>query len=683
MTTLNNNMNNNNNEMNNKGENNMSISFNETIGMDQFRGVAVNRELRRRFYAAINKIRPVVMKHEIPVDDKGNLAEEELQPYYKIANNAPIIEAFGYSDVKLYNQVVDVADDDNSVMRKRRINIDGEKFVLSENVIIVECKHEGYMAFITRYGYNYNGEHYEVCSSSPSQEKHSTKYFAKITDEIINQRSIMDVVEVVAGGVFRANWQKELPGAKVLKMLTRLGNYNSDMLKLAEIDLQEERIAIVDGSINGAYDYDDETREAMKQLGVDIDNHINDGAVYLAPSKIVEIAANLGMEITEEQARQIAIQVRINGVTVKCMSITMLEDKMIEIAENNNAEFYGKEDGHLVMLVDTDGAKLINKQGLKDRMTLDVYVMAIANASNPKSSTQHLIKYMMVDPERTVAIMNSIAEDKMDNYYYNMTEENNVATTVYAQIMAALGDAAIEYKLFNEAMIYDLQKYGEAMIRKNRVDIEGIYTHMSFDHSYMLTAGNVERILGVNEDGLVEVYNPDVCSKYAKEIKAIEAKEKELEMNREFLSEETIARVEEEIKVAYRNLLSGVAVKFPSAMPNEYECVQYQTYKQMMRKIDACNGTNVDKKVLRDYVKHAPFGVTLLAPINGLKNKLAGADVDFDAFMVDMSELKHILIDKRIKDAKNLGYCTFISYKDITTRPDLEELEAELKDLDI
>jgi hypothetical protein len=52
-----------------------------------------------------------------------------------------------------------------------------------------------------------------------------------------------------------------------------------------------------------------------------------------------------------------------------------------------------------------------------------------------------------------------------------------------------------------------------------------------------------------------------------------------------------------------------------------------------------------------------------------MKNKLAGADVDFDATLTDMSELKHILIKARLEEQKDkLGYmgkCVFISYKDI------------------
>ena len=63
-----------------------------------------------------------------------------------------------------------------------------------------------------------------------------------------------------------------------------------------------------------------------------------------------------------------------------------------------------------------------------------------------------------------------------------------------------------------------------------------------------------------------------------------------------------------------------------------------------------------------------------------MKNKLAGADVDFDATMCDMSELKFILINQRLEEQKQnpgfMGDCTFISYKDI----DRSELEIDTND---
>ena len=79
--------------------------------------------------------------------------------------------------------------------------------------------------------------------------------------------------------------------------------------------------------------------------------------------------------------------------------------------------------------------------------------------------------------------------------------------------------------------------------------------------------------------------------------------------------------------------------------------------------------TNEEKLTVLEYFNASPFGCTVYAPVNAMKNKLAGADCDFDATMTDMSELKFILINKRLEDQEKqpgfMGDCTFISYKDI------------------
>ena len=71
------------------------------------------------------------------------------------------------------------------------------------------------------------------------------------------------------------------------------------------------------------------------------------------------------------------------------------------------------------------------------------------------------------------------------------------------------------------------------------------------------------------------------------------------------------------------------------------------------------NGLNDEERYeLQKYWDRSQYGVTMYAPVNILKNKLAGMDIDFDATASDFSELKLILlpIKKRVVD--------FIDYKD-------------------
>jgi hypothetical protein len=93
--------------------------------------------------------------------------------------------------------------------------------------------------------------------------------------------------------------------------------------------------------------------------------------------------------------------------------------------------------------------------------------------------------------------------------------------------------------------------------------------------------------------------------------------------------------------------------------------------------------------MLLAYFQNRPYGTTTFAPLNAMKNKLAGADCDFDATMTDMSELKFILINKRLEDQEKqpgfMGDCTFISYKDIvrTHLATNEDVFTDCDDIDL
>ena len=91
-------------------------------------------------------------------------------------------------------------------------------------------------------------------------------------------------------------------------------------------------------------------------------------------------------------------------------------------------------------------------------------------------------------------------------------------------------------------------------------------------------------------------------------------------------------------------------------------------------------------EILTKYFNNTPYGTTVYAPLNAMKNKLAGADCDFDATMTDMSELKHILIEARLEEQKTkpgfMGDCTFISYKGTTKDNRNNDTEAKTVKVD-
>lgn len=645
----------------------MAILMNNVMNSN-VKGFAANQAMRNAVVKALYEQSIVIRKFEVTTDEDNNM---NMTFKYGTIGMNPVAVAFGLDyDIRIPNLPVEVKLD-NDKTEPRRVNVDGQKYIFCTSLITVECDDDQAINDMAINGFvvtdkEGNSVVYRAAGSSPSNEKHSTKFFYKVTDEIDTELKAFNIMDTVAGNVFSAKFAKLMTGKAVTKLNTRLGNYLTTMKSLAQIDLTKDYIALVDGSIAGAYDFDEATRKQMDKVGIEIDNHINDGANYYATDVIVEMAANVGVKLTHKDALKVAVQNRATYLTGKTMSRTLTKEHLVRVAKANNAKFYGNRNGRLLAVFDTDGAKLVNYKALEaGTAVIDVYVMAIAKASTVRTSGQHLIKYMAVDKETTIKFMKNALGNKLDKFFLDKLNNEAVMNSVNAKLIAALGEDAVKNTALMETLISDTIKYATSAIAKTKVDIDGVYSHMMFDLSYALTNGRVNGVLGITKDGFVEAYSEDVLRMYKDEIAAIE--------NNDELTED-------EKDEQLFQLLSGVVIKYPSAMPKEYEIVVYLTRKQLMRKIKAVVDNNKDKQTLVEYFNNTPYGCTVYAPINAMKNKLAGADVDFDATMTDMSALKFILIDQRLKEQNSrpgfMGYCTFISYNNI----DRTDLQADEND---
>ena len=645
----------------------MAILMNNVMN-NEVKGFAANQAMRSAVVKALYEQSIVIRKFEVTTDEDNNM---NMTFKYGTIGMNPVAVAFGLDyDVRIPNLPVEVKLE-NDKTEPRRVNVDGQKYIFCTSLITVECDDEQAINDMAINGFvvtdkDGNSVVYRAAGSSPSNEKHAVKFFYKVTEEIDTELKAFNIMDKVAGNVFSAKFAKLLNGKDITKMNTRLGNYLTTMKSLAQIDLTKDYIALVDGSIDGAHDFDEETRKQMNKVGISIDNNINDGANYYATDVIVEMAANVGVKMTHKDALKVAVQNRATYLTGKTMSRTLTKEHLVRVAKANNAKFYGNRNGRLLAVFDTDGAKLVNYAALEaGTAVIDVYVMAIAKASTVRTSGQHLIKYMSVDEKTTIKFMKNALGNKLDEFFLDKLNNEAVMNSVNAKLIAALGEDAVKNTALMETLISDTIKYATSAIAKTKVDIEGVYSHMMFDLSYALTNGRVNGVLGITKDGFVETYSEDVLRMYKDEIAAIEN-------NNELTEDEKDEQLFQ--------LLSGVVIKYPSAMPKEYEIVVYLTKKQLMRKIKAVTKDNKDRETLREYFNNTPYGCTVYAPINAMKNKLAGADVDFDATMTDMSALKFILIDQRIKEQNSrpgfMGYCTFISYNNI----DRTDLQADEND---
>lgn len=632
--------------------------------MNNVKGFAANMKLRDAIVHELYKETVVIRKFEVTKDDEGNI--QTSFKYGTIGMN-PVVEAFGLDrDVRINSLPVEYKLEGlDDKYEPRKITVDGERYIFCTSLITVKCEDSEIIGANDANGFIFGDTVYRVLGASPSNEKKAVKYFYKVTDEVADELTAFNIMDEISGHVFSAKFAKLVNGKTITKLNTRWGNYLTTMKCMAEIDLNKDYIAVVfkdNDALVGAYDFNEAVRNQMNAVGIEIDNHINDGAVIHTVPCIQEVGRFVGVELTEADALKVALQMRETVMTAKVMGITMTEEDALAVAKNNNAVFYGNTNGRLMGVYDEDGAKAINVKALEERTEkIKLYVLAMAKASNVRTNGQHLIKYMSVDKDATLDFLRKQFAVKLDDYLVNKLNDETKMQSVNARLIEALGQDAVKNTALMETIINDMMKYAQSAIAKTKVEIDGIYSHMSFDWTYAITGGVVKSLLEVTPEGFVEAYSADVNRKLAKETAAIE--------NNPNLSEEDKA-------IELFRQRTGVVIKHPSAMPDEYEIVYYMTEKQMKQRITdrlkAVKNNKVKAELkarLTRYVDNAAWGVTTYAPLNAMKNKLAGADVDFDATLTDMSDLKHILIKARLEEQKDkLGYmgkCVFISYKDI------------------
>lgn len=638
----------------------MSMNNSKLTGIS--RGFAANKLLRQKINEAIYATSIVVNKIELSYNRETK--EFEISKDVKgLAVWNPVFNRFGLNkDYREMNVTVET-EDDNGNTSTRKVNIDGESVIMCDSIMFIKCDNLKQIAKMDEEGFVYNGELYRVLGASPSQQKHAVKAYFKVTNEFPTEKHAFLAMDAVSGFVFtKGIFRNETTGQKVIAANTRFGNYLTGMRSLAKIDLSKDYIVIVDGCIPGAYDFDEATREEMDKVGLSFDNNINDGALHFGVPTIQEIGQNVGVSLTVEDALRVALQSRITFITAKIMGDCMPEDQLLQMAALPNAVKYGNTNGRLMLVCDTDGAKALAVPELENgTAVLDVYVMAQAAVSEPKSSGQHLIKYMAVDPERTLDFINTLTTENLEAYVMSQVAEGK-GSTVIDDIKRALGEEAFATKIFVEGIYRDAFKFVQSAIAKTKLAIEAVYSHITFDSSFVLTKGLIRGILDITEEGFIQGFCPDVLRKYAKEIAVIENNDK--------------LTKEQKDKQLF-DLLSGVAIKYPSAGPREYEIVVYLTMNQIRSAIETkvaeLGLDNKDAQAMADmllaYFENRPFGTTTFCPLNAMKSKLAGLDCDFDAVMTDMSKLKHILIEKRLEEQKSnpgyMGACTYISYKDV------------------
>ena len=643
------------------------------------RGMKINsvsyKNAIRKIMKSEYEVIPVVFKLTVERDKQGqlvvtNMVEDEetgkMRFCYGIIGNSKAVRRLQPSSLKTKVKVAVEEEKDNGEKINFKVNLaPNGRYRFYDSLVMVHFG-EGVALDMLTNGFKvtadgivsvnnntdtnktFKGEGFEFGTPcwGPSNEKHSNAFFFNVA-----QRSRDDwyaFCDSLTGNAFEYKFQLEMAIEKALKTVTRWGNYMTGSIDGPSIDLSKDYICIIHREQNAEEDF--------KEIPdfINPGNNIQDGAEVTNAELWKPFYLSKGLDISIEDICKLSPQVRFDTINSKVMDTIEDNDSInwrlqcVQKLYGDAVKYYGNRNGRCMLVVDTDGAKLINEDKLNEGCTINAIVLAYAKTNTTTTSGQLMDKYTRKDADKAKEILTKLyysslekqVEEKVNAYYDPEESFNN-------NMLALMGTDALNFKEVASGLAEDLFKFGTKAIGRLKVKMESMYSHAKFDNTYVKTAGKYGHTLYVKylpcyDNYAVEAYNPDILESKAEEIEAIYADA--------LLSE----KQKEE---ALDRLLTCITIKYPSAGPEEYEIVRYLTKEELQQRIDNMKLEDDARCELQKYWDRAQYGVTVYAPINIMKNKLAGMDIDYDATASDFSELKEILLaDKtRIVD--------FIDYK--------------------
>ena len=630
----------------------------------QFR---IHRKISEKFLENEFNNKKVIPK--VLLDDNGVVLKE----YYGTTSNGPLVNATE-PDKNFYNAALAIENEKNETVQIHECGFNGKtpcEYVLYPDIIQITCKNDDLQEQMTQEGFWYkldesisfenpNDDTWKYVSGAstwgPNNEKKGSKFF--FSDSYTYEEA-WKVIDDLTGRGYEYLTSKPIDGKKLLKNASRLNLFGTTMKMLGKIDLKKDYIVVADVSFDAACDVDLTTKADLARGGIDFGENINDGKVVLDAT-----LATKSMKTNINNVMLNAPQVRADYTGIKCLAefkkskdMRRLTWSLDRLYGKEHIKRYGNIKGKCRMIVDADGAKLVNLDALEnEEPIITVYALAIAKASNSRTSGQMIVKALEVDEEATVKRMEELIKIAMNKTIYNKTHAKfSPKMGISHNTGAILGDKVFLKENWIYNCIKDLATFSKSACADMKIELDSVYNHAMFDDTFVNSCGLVPHTLKIKDCGerglLVEVFSKDVLIYFEEKIAAIENNPN---------------MTPEEKEAAKDDLLSAEIIKYPSAGANEFLGVRYLTleeWKQRCEETIAEAKANGAKrwmiKLLSNYLNNIPFGVTVYASFNFIKNKLAGMDVDFDATLAIFDKIKFILLNK---DAENI--LTYIDYFD-------------------
>ena len=534
--------------------------------------------------------------------------------------------------------------------------------VLSEGLSIVD----GNVVF----GQIEGGQRLNPFVWSPSNERSGQIIFTSLSAD-----EAWDKLEAIGGGAMDRKLSGEVNLAKFKKIASRLGLFATPATEFVKVGNANNGLLVVDTELEGADDFDNICREALKKIGVVIDKNQWDGAAFFSNSLALEGLKNLGVKgATANRALMFAFQLRIAQVYAKVFGealhqsvinkiakfITTELDKEALVNGKRRYRIYGNKN-NITMILDANAAKLIDLEQDAQEDGMQVFLLDIAKASSSRTSTQMIMKFALMDPAKTEKFMKKKAAADCVNYAdnvgagsINLLDDNiNVWQTLLsvAKEMPTGSKTAMDIYTDENIMcrlLADVSKKHESAYKKCAVEIASSFERALFDSTFLLTDGKIDSLLKADNRGAIECFSNDILDMYTEEIEAIEG---------------NVNLTAEQKKRLLDKLLTASIIKYPTPGTEEIALVRFLTAQEVRERItEWINSCLIDAptaQVVWNYFIYTSYGVIKIAADNALKHKLAGMDTDYDGVVVILEEeLNSILLDVYAKRTEALEETT-------------------------
>ena len=382
-----------------------SVSYKNTI-----------RKVMKSEYEVI----PVVFKLTVERDKQGkltvtNMVEDEetgrMRFCYGIIGNSKAVRRLQPSSLKTKVKVAVEEEKDNGEKVNFKVNLaPNGRYRFYDSLVMVHFG-EGVALDMLTNGFKvtadgivsvnnntdtnktFKGEGFEFGAPcwGPSNEKHSNAFFFNVA-----QRSRDDwyaFCDSLTGNAFEYKFQLEMAIEKALKTVTRWGNYMTGSIDGPSIDLSKDYICIIHREQNAEEDF--------KEIPdfIDPGSNIQDGAEVTNAELWKPFYLSKGLDISIEDICKLSPQVRFDTINSKVMDTIEDNDSInwrlqcIQKLYGDAVKYYGNRSGRCMLVVDTDGAKLINEDKLNEGCTINAIVLAYAKTNTTTTSGQLMDKY--------------------------------------------------------------------------------------------------------------------------------------------------------------------------------------------------------------------------------------------------------------------------------------------------